>query len=178
MVQAKGSRTDQPGRHRVFLGLGSNLGDRRLNLQQAVHLLEETMKIERLSSVYDTAPMLVVDQPRFLNLVCEVSTQLSPKELLLQVKTIEHKLGRVAGPRFGPRLIDIDLLLYDDLILESPSLTLPHPRMLQRAFVLVPLAELVPMLQHPVLRTEIAALALAVPRTDVDSLGPLFTPTT
>jgi 2-amino-4-hydroxy-6-hydroxymethyldihydropteridine diphosphokinase len=178
MVQAKGSRTDQPGAHRVFLGLGSNLGDRRLNLQQAVHLLGETMKVERLSSVYDTAPMLVVDQPRFLNLVCLVTTELSPEELLLQVKSIERKLGRVAGPRFGPRLIDIDLLLYDELILESPSLTLPHPRMLQRAFVLLPLSELVPTLQHPVLHAEIAALAQAVPHTGVDKLGTLFTPNT
>jgi 2-amino-4-hydroxy-6-hydroxymethyldihydropteridine diphosphokinase len=178
MVQAKGGPTDQPGTHRVFLGLGSNLGDRRLNLQQAVQLLGETMKVERLSSVYDTTPMLVVDQPRFLNLVCLVTTELSPEEVLLRVKTIEHKLGRVAGPRFGPRLIDIDLLLYDELILESPSLTLPHPRMPQRAFVLLPLSELVPTLRHPVLHTEIAALAQAVPHTGVDKLGPLFSPTT
>jgi 2-amino-4-hydroxy-6-hydroxymethyldihydropteridine diphosphokinase len=135
------------------------------------------MKVERLSSVYDTAPMLVVDQPRFLNLVCEVSTQLSPEEVLLQVKTIEHKLGRVAGLRFGPRIIDIDLLLYDDLTLTSPLLTIPHPRMLQRAFVLVPLAELVPTLQYPLLGTEIAALAQMVSHTGVDKLGPLFTPT-
>jgi 2-amino-4-hydroxy-6-hydroxymethyldihydropteridine diphosphokinase len=178
MVQARSSRPDWPGSHRVFLGLGSNLGDRRLNLQQAVHLLGETINVERLSSVYDTAPMLVVDQPRFLNLVCEVSTELSPEDLLLQVKSIEHQLGRVAGPRFGPRLIDIDLLLYDELILESPSLTLPHPRMLERAFVLLPLSELVPTLQHPVLHTEIATLAQAVPHTGIVELGPLFTPTT
>lgn len=175
MVQATGGRTDQPGPHRAFLGLGSNLGDRRLNLQRAVHLLGETMKVERLSSVYDTAPMLVVDQPRFLNLVCLVTTELSPEELLLQVKTIEHKLGRVASPRFGPRLIDIDLLLYDELILDSPSLTLPHPGMLHRAFVLLPLSELAPALQHPALHTDIATLAQAVPHTDVEKLGPLFT---
>jgi 2-amino-4-hydroxy-6-hydroxymethyldihydropteridine diphosphokinase len=178
MIQAKGSSTDQPGTHRVFLGLGSNLGDRRLNLQQAVHLLGETMEVERLSSVYDTAPMLVIDQPRFLNMVCLVMTELSPEQVLVQVKTIEHTLGRVAGPRFGPRLIDIDLLLYDDLILASPSLTLPHPRMPQRAFVLLPLSELAPTLKHPVLHTRIAELAQAVPHTGVDKLGPLFTPTT
>jgi 2-amino-4-hydroxy-6-hydroxymethyldihydropteridine diphosphokinase len=177
MVQVQGSRTAQPGDHRVFLGLGSNLGDRRLNLQRAIHLLGETMKVERISSVYDTAPMLVVHQPRFLNLVCEVSTALPPQELLRQLKSIEHKLGRVASPRFGPRLIDIDLLLYDELILESPSLTVPHPRIPERAFVLLPLSELVPTLKHPVLHIEIAALAQAVSHTGVDKLGPLFTPT-
>jgi 2-amino-4-hydroxy-6-hydroxymethyldihydropteridine diphosphokinase len=177
MAQAQGSRTAQAGDHRVFLGLGSNLGDRRLNLQRAIHLLGETMKVERISSVYDTPPMLVVDQPRFLNLVCLVTTQLPPEELLVQLKSIEHQLGRVAGPRFGPRVIDIDLLFYDELILESPSLTVPHPRISERAFVLLPLCELVPALEHPVLHIEIAALAQAVSHTGVVKLGPLFTPT-
>jgi 2-amino-4-hydroxy-6-hydroxymethyldihydropteridine diphosphokinase len=172
------SQPKQCDDHRVFLGLGSNLGDRRLKLQQAVNRLGESMNVECVSSVYDTAPMLVVDQPRFLNLVCLARTTLSPEDLLLRVKSIERALGRVAGPRFGPRAIDIDLLLYDELVLESPSLTLPHPGIPERVFVLLPLSELAPTLRHPVLHIEIATLAQAVSHTGVDKLGLLFTPTT
>jgi 2-amino-4-hydroxy-6-hydroxymethyldihydropteridine diphosphokinase len=163
-------------RHISFLGLGSNLGDRLRHLQEAVWLLREQVEVLRLSSVYDTAPMLVTDQPRFLNMVCSATTTSSPEELLTQLKLIESKLGRVAGPRYGPRVIDIDLLLYDELNFASPTLTIPHPRILERAFVLVPLAEVAPALEHPVAHRTIASLADGCSSTDVVKLGPLFTP--
>ena len=177
MVRVGGSRAEHAGRHRAFLGLGANLGDRRLQLQQAVNLLSECMTVELLSSVYDTAPMMVADQPRFLNLVCSVSTLLTPEKLLRLLKSIERRLGRIPGPRFGPRSIDIDLLFYDTLVLESPSLTVPHPRIAGRAFVLLPLAEIAPTLRHPVLDVEIAAMAKSIAVADAIKVGPLFTPT-
>lgn len=176
-----GAGRDQPraeGVHVIYLGLGTNLGDRLLQLRRAVRLLREKMDILALSSVYDTSPMLVTDQPRFLNLVCEAATSLLPEEVLLLLKSIEIQLGRVAGPRFGPRLLDIDLLLYDELVFASPSLTVPHPRMLERAFVLVPLAEIAPALRHPVSHVELAGLAKDSTAADVRKLGPLFTSTT
>jgi 2-amino-4-hydroxy-6-hydroxymethyldihydropteridine diphosphokinase len=136
------------------------------------------MEVRGLSSVYDTAPMLVTDQPRFVNMVCSASTAFSPEELLTRLKMIESELGRVAGPRYGPRVIDIDLLLYDDLVFESSALTVPHPRLLERAFVLVPLAEIAPELEHPVAHRTVAGLARDCAGTDVVKLGPLFTPGT
>jgi 2-amino-4-hydroxy-6-hydroxymethyldihydropteridine diphosphokinase len=162
--------------HSIFLGLGSNLGDRRRHLQEAVRLLEEQVEALHVSSVYDTAPMLVTDQPRFLNMVCSARTALSPEELLTRLKFIEGALGRIIGPRYGPRVIDIDLLLYDDLVFASPTLTVPHPRILERAFVLVPLAEIAPAQEHPVAHRTIASLANDCRGTDVVKLGPLFTP--
>jgi|SRR5215469_9694971 len=162
--------------HTIYLGLGSNLGDRRRHLQEAVQLLREQMEVLRLSSVYDTAPMLVTDQPRFLNMVCSASTPFPPEYLLTRLKLIERELGRVAGPRYGPRVIDIDLLLYDELVFDSPALTVPHPRILERAFVLVPLAEIAPELEHPVVHRTIAGLMHDCAGTDVVKLGPLFTP--
>ncbi len=167
----------QTGKHQAFLGLGANLGERRLQLQRAVILLEECTAVEVLSSVYDTAPVLVVDQPRFLNLVCSVRTARTPEQLLELLKSIERRLGRVAGERFGPRAIDIDLLFYDSLVLDSPSLIVPHPRIRERAFVLLPLAEIAPTLQHPALGVDIATLAEAVSPAGILRVGPLFSPT-
>jgi 2-amino-4-hydroxy-6-hydroxymethyldihydropteridine diphosphokinase len=177
MARASGDRPAEKSDHIIYLGLGANLGDRLLQLQRAVNLLRERMAIYAVSSVYDTGPMLVTDQPRFLNLVCSARTSLSPEELLTLLKSIESRLGRVAGPRFGPRLLDIDLLLYDELVFASPSLTVPHPRMLERAFVLVPLAEIAPALKHPVSHIDMATLAEGVASADVRKLGPLFTTT-
>jgi 2-amino-4-hydroxy-6-hydroxymethyldihydropteridine diphosphokinase len=162
--------------HTIFLGFGSNLGDRRRHQQEAKRLVQVPVEVILLSSVYDTAPMLVTDQPRFLNMACSARTALSPEELLAQVKFVESKLGRVSGPRYGPRVIDVDLLLYDDLVFESPTLTIPHPRILERAFVLVPLAEIAPALEHPVAHRTMASLANDCSGTDVVKLGPLFTP--
>jgi 2-amino-4-hydroxy-6-hydroxymethyldihydropteridine diphosphokinase len=175
MTQVSSDRPAVDGVHVVFLGLGANLGDRLLQLQLAVNLLRERMEILAVSSVYDTGPMLVTDQPRFLNLVCSARTALAPKELLALLQSVEVRLGRVAGPRYGPRLMDIDLLLYNDLVFAEQCLTVPHPRMLERAFVLVPMAEIAPALCHPVAHSEMAVLAKDFAGADVRKLGPLFT---
>ena len=159
--------------HRVYLGLGSNLGDRDAQLAEALTRLGAIATIERVSSVYDTAPMHKTDQPRFHNLVCEATTELDPLSLLHGAKAIEREMGREQGPRYGPRIIDIDILLYDQLVLQSPDLTLPHPRLPERAFVLAPLAEIAPTLAHPQLGVSIADLLQRVPENDVRLVGPL-----
>jgi 2-amino-4-hydroxy-6-hydroxymethyldihydropteridine diphosphokinase len=158
----------------AYLGLGSNLGDRLATLRAAVDALAPQVAVQHVSSVYDTAPQLVEDQPRFLNAAVSGTTNLEPLELLHVVKSIETALGRVPGPRFGPRALDIDLLLVDDLVLDTPELTLPHPRLVERAFALVPLAEIAPTLRHPVLGQTIAELAGAVRATgELQRIGPL-----
>ena len=134
----------------VYLGLGSNIGDRRKNLERAMEMLSQRLKVVGVSSVYDTAPVGNTDQPRFLNMVCQAYTRLMPQVLLTLVKGIESKLGRM-GKTNEPRPIDIDILLYQDQIIETPELVVPHPRLAERAFALVPLAEIAPGLIHPVL---------------------------
>jgi 2-amino-4-hydroxy-6-hydroxymethyldihydropteridine diphosphokinase len=132
----------------VYLGLGSNLEDRHRNLEMAIDFLAERIKIEKLSPVYDTAPVGNTNQPRFLNMVIRVSTRLSAPTLLFMAKGIEAKLGRV--PIDSPRPIDIDILFYGDQIINTPpQLIVPHPRLVERAFVLVPLADIAPDLVHP-----------------------------
>ena len=134
----------------VYLGLGSNLGDRQNNLDRALEQLSQRFKVSRVSSIYDTEPVGDIEQPRFLNLVCQVSTRLAPAELLTLVKGIEMKLGRMPGKSGAPRPIDIDILLYGNEVLETPELVIPHPRLAERAFVLVPMAEIAPEVVHPV----------------------------
>jgi 2-amino-4-hydroxy-6-hydroxymethyldihydropteridine diphosphokinase len=133
----------------VYLGLGSNLGDRQANLDRALELLSQRLRLEKVSSIYDSEPVGNVDQPRFLNLVCQVNTYLPPQGLLALAKGIESRLGRV-GPSGAPRTIDIDILFYGDVVMETPELVIPHPRLTERAFVLVPLVEIAPDLVHPV----------------------------
>lgn len=132
--------------HCAYLGLGSNQGDRLAYLQQAIFLLGQHPAIERkrLSSLYETAPVGYLEQPAFYNLVCEVETSLTPTQLLDVALDIEKRLDRVRTIRWGPRTIDIDLLLYDQTMIEQSYLVVPHPRMTERAFVLVPLVELIP----------------------------------
>ena len=130
----------------VYLGLGSNMGDRQDNLDRALGFLSPRLRIEKVSSVYDTEPIGNVNQPRFLNLVCQVYTRLAPSELLTLAKGIEKKLGRVFDRPNTPRPIDIDILFYGDQVIETPELIIPHPRLTERAFVLIPLADMV----HPV----------------------------
>lgn len=146
----------------VYLALGTNLGDRRANLAAAVVQLQASMQIERISSLYETAPAYVADQPRFLNAALCATTTLAPEALLDALKQIERELGRTTGLRNGPRLIDLDLLLYDDLVLATARLTLPHPRLAERPFVLVPLAEIAPTLRLPGFAQTVSELAAQV----------------
>jgi len=135
---------------RAYLGLGSNLGDRMANLKEALARLETAgLHITDLSSVYETEPVGLRDQPWFLNIVCAVETDRSPLDLLATLQNIERAMKRVRTVRWGPRLIDLDILLYDEIILDTPHLTIPHPRMAERAFVLEPLAEISPDLIYP-----------------------------
>ncbi|HZC08061.1 MAG TPA: 2-amino-4-hydroxy-6-hydroxymethyldihydropteridine diphosphokinase [Ktedonobacterales bacterium] len=157
----------------VYLGLGSNLGDRDALLRAALDRLARAVRVTRVSSVWDTAPLLVTDQPRFHNAVAEGWTRLDPFALLRAIKRIEEELGRVPGPRYGPRPVDIDILLYDTLMLETPELTIPHPQLAVRAFALAPLAEIAPHAWHPALQRDAQTLVAQAPPADVHRLGPL-----
>lgn len=174
---AKTTTTDahSAARHQVFLGLGSNMGDRDAHLVAALQELAAIATIEQVSAVYDTAPMHYTSQPRFHNIVCQAETALTPIALLREAKAIERRLGRQPGPRYGPRVIDIDILLYGQIVLDTPELTIPHARLAERAFALKPLAEIAPSLRHPALGATIAELAAAVSQQDVQAIGPLFT---
>ncbi|MCI0893369.1 MAG: 2-amino-4-hydroxy-6-hydroxymethyldihydropteridine diphosphokinase [Chloroflexi bacterium] len=182
----------------AYLGLGTNLGAREVNLKRAAHLLtapgplldrnppslgDETrlahLQLIRSSSIYETAPWGYVNQPRFLNCVLEVETGLSPSELLRFVQGLEAGMGREPSSRYGPRIIDLDILLYGDQTVQQPDLQIPHPRLHQRAFVLIPLAELAPDLVHPTLSITIGQLARDAQDQDgVMRIGPPLDPTT
>jgi len=142
----------------TYLGLGSNLGNRQDNLDRALELLSQRLRVEKISSVYDTEPVGNIDQPRFLNLVCQVYTSLAPMGLLALAKGIELKLGRALTKSNAPRPIDIDILLYGDQVIKTSELVIPHPRLAERAFVLIPLAEIAPDLVHPVIGKTIKEL--------------------
>jgi 2-amino-4-hydroxy-6-hydroxymethyldihydropteridine diphosphokinase len=133
----------------AYLGLGSNLGDRRRNLDQALDLLGRRVQIEQVSSTFDTEPVGNPGQPRFLNLVCRVTTALEPTALLTVLKGIESIMGRAPHTSDQPRPIDIDILFYGDREVETDKLVIPHPRLTERAFVLIPLAEIAPDFKHP-----------------------------
>lgn len=143
----------------AFLGLGSNLGDRRRNIADAVDLLKEVSTHTVVSSMYETAPEGYTDQPAFVNAACGIWTRLSPYELLAKLKEIQASVG--VRPAFvnGPRAVDVDILTYGRVVLDlSPGLTIPHPRMAEREFVLAPLAEIAPGLRHPVLKETVGTL--------------------
>ncbi len=142
----------------VYLSLGSNLGDRRRNLAVALARLEPLVRVEAVSSLYETEPVGGEDQPAFYNTACRAVTGLPPRGLLRHVQDVERELGRRPGPRWGPRPIDIDLLFYGDETVEEPELRVPHPELARRAFVLVPLGELAPELTHPTLGRSVEAL--------------------
>jgi GTP cyclohydrolase-4 len=133
----------------VYLGLGSNLGDRRQNLAQALELISQQAETEQISSVYETEPVDFKDQPLFLNVACHIATELTPRQLLNLGKKIEVALGRITSFPNAPRPIDIDILFYGSRVIHGRDLTIPHSRLTQRAFVLIPLAEIAPQLTHP-----------------------------
>lgn len=143
----------------AYLSAGSNLGDRKSNLENGIRgLLEAGLVVRRISSVYETEPVGFLEQPWFLNIALEMGTHLSPRELLVCCLEVESRIGRVRTFAGAPRLLDIDILLYDDLIIDEPGLRIPHPRMTRRRFVLGPLAEIAPEVEHPELRVNIACL--------------------
>jgi 2-amino-4-hydroxy-6-hydroxymethyldihydropteridine diphosphokinase len=140
---------------KAYIGLGSNLGEREAHLKaalSAIATLPET-RLGRVSSLYDTAPVGDLEQPNFLNAVAQVETGLTARQLMWNLLLVERRLGRVRHParRFGPRVIDLDLLVYGDQVLESDELVVPHPEMHRRGFVLAPLTEIEPGLVHPLL---------------------------
>lgn len=151
----------------VFLGLGSNVGDRENQLKEAIRLLDEQsgIKVVKVSSFYETEPVGYVAQPDFLNLCVEIQTELSPKAVLERGLAIEQQLHRVRKERWGPRTLDIDILLYGDQIIEEQDLTIPHPRMTERAFVLIPLQEIAPNKIEP--RTQTKIKDITVPNETV-----------
>jgi 2-amino-4-hydroxy-6-hydroxymethyldihydropteridine diphosphokinase len=146
------------GRITIYLSLGTNLGQRDENIAKALEYLSQRLRVVERSSVYDTVPQGNEKQPHFLNMVCKAYTQLKPQELLLLAKGIERKMGRQPGQKNSPRPIDIDILFYDDQVIEGDQLTIPHPHIKERTFVLVPLAEIAPGLKHPVLNKSIKQL--------------------
>jgi 2-amino-4-hydroxy-6-hydroxymethyldihydropteridine diphosphokinase len=141
--------------HIVYLSLGTNLGNRAANLKQALSLLPPQMTVKAKSKVYETPPWGYTDQDQFLNQVVKVTTYLEPENLLKHIKRLEVAMGRKATFRYGPRLIDIDILFYDDEILETPSLTIPHPNLHERGFILLPMMDIAPDLVHPVRKKSI-----------------------
>lgn len=156
---------------RVLLSLGSNLGDREGNLREALRLLQRGLETDAVSSFYETDPVGYRDQPAFVNAVCLGQTALAPEELLSLARSVEAQMGREPSFPNGPRLIDIDILAYGTAVLDTPDLTIPHPRMAERAFILVPLAEMAPGWRHPTLGKTAGELAAAVGRGGVRLLA-------
>ncbi len=151
----------------IYLALGSNLGDRLGNLDAALAALAPQVRVLATSPIYETPPWGYADQPAFLNQVAEVETDLDPWELLLYLKRIEKQLGRQPSVRNGPRLIDLDILFFSDRIIDLPGIAIPHPRLHERAFVLVPLADLAPNFRHPLLCRKVRQLLAKVDTTGI-----------
>jgi 2-amino-4-hydroxy-6-hydroxymethyldihydropteridine diphosphokinase len=158
---------------KYFISLGSNLRDKRRNLKRALQLLENpSVRILRASSLYQTQPVGNAGQPWFVNQAVEIETDLTPWGLLALLQTIEKKMGRTRTIMNGPRLIDLDILLAENMILDTPDLTIPHPRMAARNFVLVPLSEIAPDVLHPILGKRAAVLlAESCDRSAVQKIG-------
>jgi|SRR5579883_668428 len=150
---------------KVYLGLGSNVGDREGNLKSAI----ERLPVVRVSPIYETEPVDYTDQPWFLNLVVEIETDLSPRDLLRFTAAIEQDLGRTRDIPKGPRTIDIDILFYGDVVVDEPDLQIPHPRIAERRFVLAPLADLAPDFRHPVTHRTVREMLAEAPPDQINS---------
>jgi len=135
----------------AYFSIGSNIGDRIANIRSSIERIASLGNVRKISSLYETEPMELREQPWFINCAVELETQLSPEELLAAIQQIEAELGRTRDVAKGPRTIDIDIVLLDSLVIEGKSLQVPHPAMQERRFVLVPLAEIAPEVRHPVL---------------------------
>ena len=152
----------------VYISLGTNLGDRIKNLQSAIAALPPKVRLVAKSPTYQTKPWGYTNQPDFLNQVIYTKTTLTPFELLVYLKEIENQIGRKPSFRYGPRVIDLDILFYEDQIIEQPNLIIPHPRLHERAFVLLPLADLAPDLKHPLLSITVSDLLAEVGRNGIE----------
>ena len=161
----------------AYLGLGSNLGNKESNILKALSLMEEQIDIVTVSSLYKTEPWGFKEQPIFLNAACEARTTLCPLDLLGYIKSLEIQLGRTQSFANGPRILDIDILFYGNDVLDTPKLTIPHPRLSERKFVLAPLAEIAPTLLHPTLEKTISDLLFdLVTEERVENIGrPTYT---
>jgi len=155
-----------------YIALGTNLGDRSKNLENAIQLLSSFVEVVAQSPIYQTIPWGFADQPDFLNQVIFVKTAKRPDELLQLLKQIEVEIGRTPTFQNGPRIVDLDILFYDDWVVENPGLQIPHPRLHERAFVLVPLSDLNPSLWHPVLAVTVQEMLHKVDSTGVTRFTP------
>ena len=151
----------------VYLSLGSNVGDREIQLRDALRRLAAIGRVVGVSSFYETEPVEFTDQAWFLNCVVGLETTETPEQLMMALLQIEQQMGRRRIQKKGPRTIDIDILLFDEAIVDSPALTIPHPAMHQRRFVLEPLAEIAPEVRHPVLEKTIRELLEALPAEQI-----------
>jgi 2-amino-4-hydroxy-6-hydroxymethyldihydropteridine diphosphokinase len=150
----------------VYIGIGSNLGDREKNCIRALELLERKgIPVKKRSSLYETEPWGAKDQPLFINMAVEIETALSPPELLNMIKETEKEIGRKPSSRWGPRIIDLDILLFNSTVVEDDSIRIPHPLMHERDFVLKPLSEIAPDAEHPLLHKSIRELLLQLEQT-------------
>ena len=147
----------------AYLSLGSNIGDREAALREAIQRLAAIGRVALVSSIYETEPVEVPDQPWFLNCAVALETEKTPEQLLSEILSIEEEMGRRRVQEKGPRNIDADILLYGDAVVESPSLTIPHPAMQQRRFVLEPLAEIAPEARNPLSGKSVREMLEALP---------------